>query len=238
MKTLSTNWLTEGHIDYEYKKYLLLAYLQDVKKHFAEKRLYPILSDLIFHYQNLIILKKNKNLIKEAFPERLTITDFQNLKNVYEKIVNDDSMMNEIEDILSFSIPEIKSHLAEGKDMYEYFESKMNISPVGIMPLYPDEGYLFVSENEANLIRIYEYQFSIFQSTNDKYRGIHIHFIEAQRRGFANTFENMKIDLTKRYKKLPNPAAYLVESKIEMPLDESLLPIAKRLLVKYISTTS
>ncbi len=238
MKTLSNNWLTEGLIDFEYKKYVLLAYLQEVKANFEEKKLYPVLSDLIFHYQNLLILKQNKQLIKNAFPERLSQPDFEKLQLIYEKIVDDSEMMNEIEDIISFSIPEFKMHLSNGKDMYEHFESKLQISPIGLSPLYPDEGYMFVSEKDTKMIRIYEYQITIFQSVQEKYRGVHTRFIEAQRRGIANSFENMKIDLIKRYKKLPNPATYLVEANIEMPLDESLLPIAKRLLVKYVSSTA
>ncbi len=238
MKTLSNNWLTEGLIDFEYKKYVLLAYLQEVKINFEEKKLYPVLSDLIFHFQNLMILKENKQLIKNAFPERLNQPDFEKLQMVYEKIVEDDEMMEEIESIISFSIPEFKLYLADGKDLYENFESKMQISPIGLSPLYPDEGYLFVSEADSRMTRIYEYQITIFQSVQEKYRGVHTRFLEAQRRGMANTYENMKVDLIKRYKKLPNPGTYLVESKIEMPVDESLLPIAKRLLVKYVSSTA
>jgi len=238
MKTLSNNWLTEGLIDFEYKKYVLLAYLQEVKANFEAKKLYPVMSDLIFHYQNLMILKENKQWIKNAFPERLTQPDFEKLQMVYEKIVEDDEMMDEIESIISFSIPELQLRLADGKDLYETFESKMQISPIGLSPLCPDEGYLFVSEADSRMTRIYEYQITIFQNVQEKYRGVHTRFLEAQRRGLANTYENMKVDLIKRFKKLPNPGAYLVESKIEMPVDESLLPIAKRLLVKYVSTTA
>lgn len=238
MKTLSNNWLTEGLIDFEYKKYVLLAYLQDVKSKFKEKKLYPVLSDLIFHYQNLLILKENKQMIRSAFPERLTQPDFEKLQMVYEKIVNDDEMMSEIEDIISFSLPEFKAYLTEGKSLYEYFESKMNIAPIGLSPLYPDEGYMFVAEKDSKITRIYEYQISIFQSLRDKYRGIHTRFLESQRRGVANSYENMKVDIIKRYKKLPNPATYLVEVQTTIPLDESLLPIAKRLLVKYVSSTA
>ena len=34
MKTLPKNWLTQGWIDFEYKKYQLLAYLQEAEKEF------------------------------------------------------------------------------------------------------------------------------------------------------------------------------------------------------------
>ena len=237
MKILSNNWLTEGLIDFEYKKYVLLAYLQEVKKGFDDRKLYPFLQDLVFHYQNLMVLKENKQLIKASFPERIANADFENLKIVYEDIVQDDSTMNEIEEIISFSLPEFKKHLTEGKDLYDFFESKMQITPVGITPLYPDEGYLFIAENDKRETRIYEYQISVIQNVNEKYRGVYASHIETKRRNFGDTFEKMKLDLIKARKKLPNPATYVVQTKVNCPLDESLLPIAKRLLVKYVSTT-
>ena len=41
MPKLSKDWITEKHIDFEYKKYVLLAYLQEVEKHFEMTSLYP-----------------------------------------------------------------------------------------------------------------------------------------------------------------------------------------------------
>jgi hypothetical protein len=45
----------------------------------------------------------------------------------------------------------------------------------------------------------------------------------------------MKSDLMRENKHLPNPAAYAIESEMSLPLEETFLPIAKRLLVRYIS---
>jgi hypothetical protein len=33
----------------------------------------------------------------------------------------------------------------------------------------------------------------------------------------------------------PNPAVYSIETELSFPIDETLLPIAKRTLVRYIS---
>ena len=41
MKTLSETWFADGYIDFELKKYVLLAYLQEVSKCFNENKLYP-----------------------------------------------------------------------------------------------------------------------------------------------------------------------------------------------------
>ena len=36
MKSLSETWFAEGYIDFELKKYTLLAYLQEINKNFNE----------------------------------------------------------------------------------------------------------------------------------------------------------------------------------------------------------
>lgn len=234
MNELNKNWITEGLIDFEYKKYILLGYLKTVKSNFDEKKLYPFLSDLLFHYQNLLSIKDNKRLLHENFPKEISRADFEKLEIIYKKIIDDDKFMSEIEDIISFAIPRLKEHLINGKDIYEEIEEKMTISPIGISPLYPDEGYMLFYIDNRRETRVYEYQITIFENYNEKYRGIHTSYVESITKGVGLTFEAIKMDLVKRYKKLPNPATYLVDTNMKVPFDESLLPVAKRLLVKQI----
>jgi hypothetical protein len=234
MKELNKNWITEGLMDFEYKKYLLLAYLQYVKENFNEKKLYPYLSDLLFHYKNLLSIKENKKLLRENFPKQISKADFEKLEIIYDELINDDKVMQDIEEILMYSLPKLKEHLIEGKDLYEFVEDKLTISPVGVSPLYPDEGYLLIYKPGQRQTQVFEYQISIFHNADEKYRGVHTHFLETVSKSVFETFESIKIGLIKKYKKMPNPATYLVDSKVDYPFQETLLPIAKRLLVKYI----
>ena len=71
MKQLSETWFVEGYIDFELKKYTLLAYLQQINKYFNENKLYPQLADLIFHYNNLIAFRENKKHLQEHFPKKV-----------------------------------------------------------------------------------------------------------------------------------------------------------------------
>lgn len=237
MKELNKDWLTDGLIDFEYKKYLLLAYLKDVKQNFSESRLFPFLSDLVFHYQNLNTIKEHKKLIYDNFPKIITKADFEKLKITYEKIIEDDNIMKEIEDILSFSIPQFKSLLEEGRDLYEFVEKNMEIMPIGISPLYADEGYLLINQNHVREMDVYRYQITVFENANEKYRGVHTEFIEKDEKGIGRTFEQMKLDLIKKYKEFPNPATYLILAQVKFPFHHTLLPVAKRLLVKYINNS-
>lgn len=238
MKKLPVNWLTEGLIDFEYKKYLLLAYLEGVKSEFDANQLFPVFSDLIMHYQNLLQVKDHKKLVYEQFPQRISRADFEKLKLVYQKIVEDDETMKEIEDILQFAAPRFSNAVNAGKEIYDYIESNLEISPVGITPIYHDEGYLFLNAFPGRETAVYSYQMSIFENTYETYRGIRTQFVETVRRGLSETYENMKLDLARRNQQLPNPATFVVLAKVPCPFEQSLLPIAKRSLVKYVSTLS
>lgn len=236
MKTLSQNWFTEGLIDFEFKKYVLLAYLKEINRHFHKNRLYPQLADLVFHYNNLLLFRDNKEALQNNFPERLTDADFQKLKLTYEKIIRDDSIMGEIGNIITYSIEEMSNSLKEGKEIYEFVEHQLSISPVGIVPLFPMEGYLFIRDGKNIDTKVYEYRITIFENQAEKYRGIHTRYISSYQKNFINTFESIKIDLIRNNRDLPNPAVYAAETELTFPLDETLLPVAKRSLVKYIAS--
>ncbi len=238
MENLKDNWLTEGLIDFEYKKYLLLAYLKKVKDSFQRVELYPFLSDLVFHYRNLVTLRENKLLIGESFPKELSTERLKNLEISYRKVIEDDLIMREIESIMEYALPMFKASLDEGSFIYEYVESQCEISPVGLTALYANEGYLFVTQPPEKETNIYRYQITFFEQSNEPMRGIQTTFVETTEKNLASTYENIKLTLLKKYSELPNPAAYLVLSKLKFPYVQTLMPVAKRLLVKEISKVS
>jgi hypothetical protein len=238
MKQLNSNWITEGLLDFEYKKYLLLAYLQEVSNGFNESKLYPFLSDLVNHYHNLVSIKEQKQQVVNQFPKKLSKLDLQNFKMHYESIISDAEYMEVIEEIVDYSIPMIKNHLQQGSELYDFVETKMKLFPVGLQPLNNFEGYLFVRTNPRKATKIYEYTVTIFENVNEKYRGIKTRFITDYKSSVANSYEQIKVDLIRNFKNFPNPATFAVETEYEFPLIETILPVAKRVLVKTVSTDS
>ncbi len=237
MDSLKHDWLTEGLIDYEYKKYVLLAYLKNIGSRFNQSELYPFMSDLIFHYRNLIKVKESKKLMYDNFPETLTKADFNKLRLTYDKIVNDDEVMQQIEEIIAFAIPKMKGMLEEGKELYEFVEEHIELEPVGVSPIYSDEGYLFINQDSSTNVSIFRYQMTFFEHAQEKYRSMTTKFLMNEMKGISKTFENIKVDLTKQFTELPNPATYLASSKLKFPLNETVLPVAKRMLVRRISVS-
>ncbi len=235
MKSLSKNWISEQHIDFEYKKYILLAYLQHVSEDFTENKLYPSLSELVEHYRSLILLKENKKNIFEKFPDRVAGTDWEQFRIIYEKVVEDDEIMQEIESIIDFSLPQMEMYLKEGKKIYDFIEEHLKVFPVGIVPLSNNFGYLFLKIKTNAETKVYEYQVTIFENPEERFRGIHMNYLASYEKSLTNTFESIKSDLIQSYRAYANPATFVIESDLVIPFEETFLPIAKRTLVKTIA---
>ena len=154
MKKLSETWFAEGRIDFELKKYILLGYLQEVNRYFNENKLYPQLADVIFHYHNIIAFRENKKYLQEHFPKKLTGIQLEKLQGLYEQMINDDELMQELEDIIHYSADTIRNTIGNGTEIYEFVEEKINIMPVGLLPLDTQEGYFFLSSGDRQQAQV------------------------------------------------------------------------------------
>lgn len=235
MKTLSQTWFAEGFIDFELKKYTLLAYLKEVNRHFNQNRLYPQLADIIFHHNNLVQFRENKKYLQEQFPKRLSGIQLEKLQLLYEQIIEDDEMMEELENIIHYSTGQMKDTIKNGTEIFEFVETSIQIEPVGLVPLDNKEGYFFLTTANTKATHVYYYRLSIFEKHDEQYRAIKTNFLSEWNRSISNTFEHMKGLLLREKKELPNPAVYTIATTLSFPVEETLLPIAKRCLVRYIS---
>ncbi|MFT4031398.1 MAG: hypothetical protein QM669_03205 [Siphonobacter sp.] len=222
MRKLQKNWLTDGLIDFEYKKYLLLAYLKHVHEHFKQKKLYPELSDLQFHYQDSLTLRQNQQDWSKRLSRKLLGLDWERLQLQYGSEFQELSTLKEVEDILCYAIPRFGEALHQGEEILQEVDTEVTITPIGIVPLFKKEGYLFVYANATRRLEIYQYKVPLFE------RQLHTSHIETRYKNYTTTFESIKLDLVRQRRQLPNPASYLVESKWDYPLEETLLPIAQR----------
>jgi len=234
MEKLTLDWITQGSIDFEYKKYILLAYLKQVKHQFATGKLYPQLSELITHYHNLMVIKEQREGLLRNFKGRVTGMDFDQLQLVYEEMVTDEEVMAEIHSIISYALPLMQQHIEEGREIYDLVEQNLKIDAVGLMPIYQKEGYLLIAEEVKQELAVFQYEVALFEKAEENYRSIRTTFISREIKSLARSVQQIKLDLIKRFKELPNPATFLVTSKLHFPVTETILPVAKRHLIRTI----
>ena len=235
---LSETWFMEGYIDFELQKYRLLAYLKDVRDSFNANRLYPQLADMVYHYNNLVTFRLNKQFLQAQFPRQLSGINLQRLEMVYEQMLADNDIMQELEHIVQYAEEQIKGTIRQGADIYEFVEKHLNIEPVGIVPLYKNEGYIFLRYGNVSEVRVYAYTITLFEHKDARYKGIRMEYMDTRQKTLANTFHQLKLDVIRDYRMLPNPAVYKVEIPLVVPLQETLLPITQRVIVRHIDSGS
>lgn len=235
MRTLPKNWITEGLIDFEYKKYQLLAYLQEAQREFQAVRLYPVLSDLIDHHQILHELNSGKTELSKLFPKALYGIDFQSAQLQYEPKIEDGEVMKEISQITEFALPRITRQIEEGKSIYNFVEEQVEFEPVGILPIYNREGFVLLTRESCSDVHAFRYKSNILQMAGEKFRSITFWLLGIFQKNLVSTLEKLKMQLIREVKELPNPATWRMHSSHAFPIEETLIPLSKRLLLRAVS---
>lgn len=233
--TLSETWFVEGSIDFELQKYRLLAYLQEVEGCFNHSRLYPQLSDLIFHYNNLIAFRQNKQFLQEQFPRRMDALSLQRAEIIYEQLLADDALMDELHDITTYAEGRMKHTIEAGASLYEQVEGAMEVTPVGINPPYHSEGYLLLRWGTDAETRAYSYTVTLFEHGKARYKGLKMQYLNSWPHSMVYTPQHIKQELIRTHTALHNPAVYEVHTELALPLAETILPVAQRMFIKYLA---
>ena len=229
---LPQQWLTQGTLDAEYKQYLFLAWMQAIRKQFDNARIYPALGEVIVQHQQLHAFAEARQAHREQLPGRLVGLDMERLQPVFEAAAEHPDLEAYFDECLEFALPAIDQAFAEGRDLFDWIEDQIHLTPVGLTPLYTNDGYLFIYDESQHFYRVYRYEKSWVEIDEDRMIRLSFEPVEERFKKLSETFESVKLGLVKRFTDLPNPATFLARVTMGFPLEETLLPISKRLLLR------
>ncbi|MBL4657097.1 MAG: hypothetical protein JKX73_03795 [Flavobacteriales bacterium] len=232
---LSKNWITDHNLDSEHKRYVLLGYLKKVSEQFDQSLLYPHLAELSKHYSFLKEFLELKDGLKDNFPKSMNGLDWVKMEAQYEEHIKDSTMMNAVQEIIDYAIPLMYDCLQDGQTIYDFYKDQIEIEAIGIAPLYDNEGYLLLLNAGANCTIAYRYSVSIYDNPEASYKKVNTVYLESYKSNISNTGESIKRRLVRDYTELPNPATYSIKTELSIPLQETLLPLAKRVLAEHLT---
>ena len=229
---LSNNWFIENNLDFEYKKYTLLAYLKKIEQCFNSAKLYPHYNELIKHYNNSKSILDNFKINSKLFPKELTDIDKGQL--IYQNLFLENESVTQVKDILNFSINQFSTRIKEGQDLQRFLQDNISFFPLGILSNNVNSGYFFITPTSRNKSYIYQYELSPLKR---KYEidQIKTKYFGEYSLSISNTYERKKRELLFENSLFNSSCTYVFESSIYIPLTESYLPIVKLLLLREIS---
>ena len=226
MEKLDKDWLTKDNTDFEYKKYILLDYLQTVSNYFKENKLYPYLSDCIEEFRSLKDLLEQKDKLT---PKELTSIDFKNMELIYTTI--EDDTFIEIQKLINYALRRIKGTIEEGRKICDKIEKDITFNSVGVITDNKDEGYLILT---AKTSIIYKYKMDSLILEGNRYKMLKTEPITTQNISEFSSHEDIKQEYINHRDGIPM-MTYGAYSKKEIPFDNTFLPITKRILIREVN---
>lgn len=236
MNPLRLDLFTGAVDDVERTQYEVLAGLQQARQAFDENRVYPHLGHLVNLYGTLrTVLDRTEDFRR---PKTGTITgiDWEEKSVTYEWPELDEADMAAVEDLIRWALPHIQETIEEGRRVYEYVEDNMELETVGIVPSYVQEGYLMVPYRGTEALHVLRYTMSIVQEEGERHRALRtVHCKTVDQEGVDVDPSSVKLDLVEERRDLPNPATYFSNTTLDVPYEETLLPVVKRRLIRHLA---
>lgn len=236
MDPLSLEDFTEAVDDVERTQYKILDGLQSATKAFEKKCVYPHLGHLVrLHGTLLSVLERSEDL-RTSKTGRISGIDWDEKEVLYEWPELEGAKMNVVEDLIRWALPHIRDAIEEGKAVFEHVEENLELETVGIMPSYVQEGYLMVPNREEGSLHVLRYTLSLVEGEGETHRALKTVHCKTVSQDFVDVDpSSVKLKLLKERRDLPNPATYFSNIDLQVPYQETLLPVVKRRLVRRLA---
>lgn len=238
MEKLSLEIFFDSELDLEMNQYRILAGIKSAYTDFCQKKIYPSLGNLIKLNRELNQLKEERNNLKQKFPRKIKDFDISNHKVIYEtsKHLELNDKIENIFLLIDWALPQIKEAIDEGTVLFDFVEENMLMKQVGILPIYKEEGYFLITDNIALELQVHRYECSIFTSGDEKYRSLKTEYVKTEKQGIIKRLpETIKQEIIKERSDLPNPATFFLDTELDFPFTETIMPVAKRKMISYIA---
>ena len=221
--------------DIETTQYRFLNELKEVRRAFSDNVVYPHLGTLVSLYDNLKTLLEQLDRSRGSMPGDITHIDSESLSPAYTNRFLHEDHMGSLEEIITWALPFIQDAIEEGRTIYEFVDQHMVLEEVGIIPAYVEEGYVLIPDKKSRQLHVLRYQLSIFTGKDENYRSLKTTHVRALPSGeVVRDPGSIKLQLVSDNRDLPNPATFSFATDLDFPFEPTMLPIAKRKLMRHL----
>lgn len=228
MPVVSFAGLTPAHFasatDPEAARYRILAALAEARRAFSANRVFPHLAALIGVRRTLADLFDGLARHRERPRGPATGVDWAAGRLVHA----DDAPPLLAESLALWSQPHLDAAIDEGRALYDFADAHAPLAALGVVPAYQREGFLVVSTDEA--VCALRYHASALSGPDGRHLTLRTHRVPV---GLSplGTPADWKTALAAHASDLAAPAAFHVHADLDLPLGETLVPLAKRKLL-------
>lgn len=215
--------------DPEAARYRVLAGLQAARRRFARNCVYPTLGRLVALHRGLQAVLDGANRVEARATGRAVDVDWEAGRIVHEPGVEAPLAL----DLARWAMPRLSGAIEEGQALYDFAAEHAALAPVGLVPTYHAEGFLLL-DAEAGL-RALRYEVSALAGADGRYRSLRTASVDVRLDPLAPP-RAWKEALAEVAPDLPAPATFCLRADLDLPVEETLLPIGKRKLLAFVQS--
>lgn len=220
--------------DEEAGHYRVLAYVHRIDGRYRERKLYPYLDELRAGAEELLSLRQEREQLASAMPRPIIGMDL--LKGrLLRATVREDDILRAIDGMIANTLPELDRVMERGRQLREQLTAGIRFEPVGLLPLYTNEGYLILHHGREARSYAYSLGLPMPDTEGSEHRVLRTRFVADHTIGITCTYEQVKADLVRNHPGLPNPAVFAFVSDVSLPIIETFVPLAKQLVYEMVA---
>ncbi|MEY2924484.1 MAG: hypothetical protein RLZZ337_1032 [Bacteroidota bacterium] len=226
---LDTIW---NETDPEKRFYLWKYYLQQTDLSLKNLQLLPRYREVVNHKNEC---DRYIEFVNTFDLRNQRITGINELQSTftYDNPLASDEIKHRVNEVQSEYLPQLSKRVNAFQDLKSFLYNVVNLEPIGIEQAYHKEGYLFVRNTDSTQVNTYSYFISSY--VNSKARSIvKLTDLGSFNYSISYGFDQYKKSLNSKNKHYLN--CYAVHSQMPLPWNDTLLPIAKGKLSKYLET--
>ena len=214
--------------DREKRQYLWLAFLQATDANLKALELSPRYKEIKRINDELNCFLDSASWLKEG-GKSLIGFDQNTLRPIYESSVSQEDIEYLIEDMRQLFIPSTEHKQHNFQQLKEFVYQSISVEPIGIEQLYNKEGFALIKYTASDTTRIFKYKISSYANAKERIT-VYMNLINEFCYSISNNFEQIKMKLNRD----SNLNAYLIQCDVEVPFNNTLIPVAKGSLYKYL----
>jgi hypothetical protein len=238
MTTFDLKKLTSCGSDWEANQYKLLIKVREWLSNFNKNRLFPSIEDAI--QLNLAL----EDLLRENIESKLWFDNEIRGQNGNEKIVVFEkahqvgNQLDKLLDFIDWALQLNRPVLEEGRIIKNFVEDNLFLTKVtNYEKNYHGKGYFCLPDNKNDLLNIYLYEVIWDWSEDELYQQINSHLVRSiPQNTIECPIEELVNEFIQTSQDLHEPVAYVFETDLDFPYDETMFPIAEEALLKHLAS--
>jgi len=237
MTTLDLKKLTSCGSDWESNQYKILIKVREWLMNFNKNKLFPSIEEAIQLNLALEDLLRENIECKLWFDNEIRGQQVNERVIVYEKAHQVGNQLDKLLNFIDWALQLNRPVLEEGRIIKNFVEDDLEIKRISSTKKnYHGKGYFSLPDNKNSVMNIYLYEIMWDWSQENLYQQINSQLVKSiPQSAIHNSIEEMITNFIHYSQDLHEPVAYILETDLDFPYEETIFPIAEDKLLKYLT---